>query len=44
MTSLKQPAPLDFRTQYGLPLTEQDEEINVDLFAGGGGEIGRAHV
>jgi len=37
MTSLKQPAPLDFRTQYGLPLTEQDEEINVDLFAGGGG-------
>lgn len=37
MTSLKKPAPLDFRTQYGLPLTEQDEEINVDLFAGGGG-------
>lgn len=37
MTLLKQPAPLDFRTQYGLPLTEQDEEINVDLFAGGGG-------
>lgn len=37
MTSLKQPATLDFRTQYGLPLTEQDEEINVDLFAGGGG-------
>jgi len=28
---------LDFRTQYGLLLTEQDEEINVDLFAGGGG-------
>ncbi|HGM6620252.1 DNA cytosine methyltransferase [Ectopseudomonas oleovorans] len=37
MTSLKKPAPLNFRTQYGLPLTEQDEEINVDLFAGGGG-------
>lgn len=26
-----------FRTQYGLALTDQDEEINVDLFAGGGG-------
>lgn len=26
-----------FRTQYALPLAEQDEEINVDLFAGGGG-------
>lgn len=37
MTSLNKPGPLDFRTQYGLPLTEQDEEINVDLFAGGGG-------
>jgi DNA (cytosine-5)-methyltransferase 1 len=37
MTSLKKPAPLDFRTQYALPLAEQDEEINVDLFAGGGG-------
>lgn len=31
------PCALSFRTQYGLPLTEQDEEINVDLFAGGGG-------
>lgn len=37
MTSLKKPAPFEFRTQYGLPLTVQDEEINVDLFAGGGG-------
>lgn len=26
-----------FRTQYALPLTSHDEEINVDLFAGGGG-------
>lgn len=26
-----------FRTQYALPLNAQDEEINVDLFAGGGG-------
>lgn len=30
-------APLAFRTQYALPLAEHDEEINVDLFAGGGG-------
>ncbi|SFB64716.1 DNA cytosine methyltransferase [Azotobacter beijerinckii] len=37
MTFLKNLAPLDFRTQYALPLNEQDEEINVDLFAGGGG-------
>ncbi|MDP2244058.1 DNA cytosine methyltransferase [Pseudomonas sp.] len=37
MTSMKKPAPIDFHTQYGLPLNEQDEEINVDLFAGGGG-------
>lgn len=36
MTSLKS-APMNFRTQYTLPLLEQDEEINVDLFAGGGG-------
>lgn len=28
---------LEFRTQYALPLTERDEEVNVDLFAGGGG-------
>lgn len=37
MSVIQQPHTLDFRTQYGLPLTEQDEEINVDLFAGGGG-------
>ncbi|MDP3978378.1 MAG: DNA cytosine methyltransferase [Pseudomonas sp.] len=37
MTSLKKPAPLAFRTQYGLAFNEIDEEINVDLFAGGGG-------
>lgn len=37
MTSINKPALLDFRTQYSLPLAEQDEEINVDLFAGGGG-------
>lgn len=37
MSVIQQPHALDFRTQYGLPLNEQDEEINVDLFAGGGG-------
>ncbi|WP_341304695.1 DNA cytosine methyltransferase [Pseudomonas sp. TMP25] len=37
MTSMKKPAPFDFKTQYGLPLDEIDDEINVDLFAGGGG-------
>ncbi|SFI71113.1 DNA (cytosine-5)-methyltransferase 1 [Pseudomonas guineae] len=37
MTSMKKPAPFDFHTQYGLPLVETDDEINVDLFAGGGG-------
>lgn len=36
MTSMKMP-PLAFQGQYGLPLSEIDEEINVDLFAGGGG-------
>src|SRR5690554_3768462 len=36
MTSLIMP-PLAFQGQYGLPLSEIDEEINVDLFAGGGG-------
>lgn len=30
-------ASISFRTQYTLPLNAQDEEINVDLFAGGGG-------
>lgn len=37
MSVIQQPHALDFRTQYSLPLTDQDEEINVDLFAGGGG-------
>lgn len=37
MISLNKPALFYFHTQYGLPLTEQEEEINVDLFAGGGG-------
>ncbi|WP_045158325.1 DNA cytosine methyltransferase [Stutzerimonas stutzeri] len=37
MTSLKPPQGQYFLTQYSLPLAEQDEEINVDLFAGGGG-------
>lgn len=37
MTSLKQPAAIDFKTQFSLPLYEDDDAIIVDLFAGGGG-------
>jgi DNA (cytosine-5)-methyltransferase 1 len=37
MSVIRQPQTLDFRTKYSLPLAKQDEEINVDLFAGGGG-------
>nr|WP_067285792.1 DNA cytosine methyltransferase [Marinobacterium profundum] len=37
MTSRMKLNPLDFNTQYGLALDEIDHEINVDLFAGGGG-------
>ncbi|WP_447864807.1 DNA cytosine methyltransferase [Pseudomonas aeruginosa] len=37
MTALKKPAPMDFKTQYGLALDEADDAIIVDLFAGGGG-------
>lgn len=37
MTSLNQSAAIDFSTQYGLHLTEDDDAIIVDLFAGGGG-------
>ncbi|SDG87023.1 DNA (cytosine-5)-methyltransferase 1 [Pseudomonas flavescens] len=37
MTSFKKPTPLEFRTQYGLAFDDMTSEINVDLFAGGGG-------
>lgn len=37
MTSMSTPVPFDFRTQYHLPFQAQDDEIIVDLFAGGGG-------
>lgn len=37
MTSMKKPAPLDFKTQFGLALDDADDAIIVDLFAGGGG-------
>lgn len=36
MTSLKN-QPFDFKTQYGLGLNAQDDEIVVDFFCGGGG-------
>lgn len=37
MTSLKKPAPFDFKTQYTLGFNAQDDEVIIDLFAGGGG-------
>ncbi|WP_010486849.1 DNA cytosine methyltransferase [Pseudomonas sp. S9] len=37
MTSMKKPAPFDFKTQYNLGFNPQDEEIVVDFFCGGGG-------
>jgi len=36
MTSFKQ-QPFDFKTQYGLGFNQQDDEIVVDFFCGGGG-------
>lgn len=36
MTSFKK-QPFDFKTQYGLGFSAQDEEIVVDFFCGGGG-------
>lgn len=39
MTSMKS-AQTSFRTQYTLPLNAQGEEINIDLFAGGGASTG----
>ncbi|NWD50785.1 DNA cytosine methyltransferase [Pseudomonas gingeri] len=36
MTSLKKP-PFDFKTQYTLGFSTQDDEIVVDFFCGGGG-------
>lgn len=37
MTSMKKPAPFDFKTQYHLGFNPQDDEIVVDFFCGGGG-------
>ena len=36
MTAFKK-HPFDFKTQYGLGLSTQDDEIVVDFFCGGGG-------
>jgi DNA (cytosine-5)-methyltransferase 1 len=40
MTAFQSAAWPQFRTQYTLPLNDLDEEINVDLFAGGGASTG----
>jgi len=37
MTAFQRRASLDFKTQYGLGFSSQDDEIIVDLFCGGGG-------
>lgn len=41
MTSMRKPAPFDFKTQYSLGFSAQDEEIVVDFFCGGGAGIQR---
>ena len=35
--SANQPSPFNFKTQYGLAFNQQDDEIIVDFFCGGGG-------
>lgn len=37
LTAAKQPNPQDFKTQFGLALHSQDDELVVDFFCGGGG-------
>ena len=37
MSSQKRKYPFDFKTQYGLGFNQQDDEIVVDFFCGGGG-------
>ncbi len=37
MTAFQRRASLDFKTQYGLGFSSQDDEIIVDFFCGGGG-------
>ncbi|MHA4967592.1 DNA cytosine methyltransferase [Pseudomonas extremorientalis] len=37
MSAQQKKHPLDFKTQYGLGFTPQDDEIVVDFFCGGGG-------
>ena len=37
MSALKKKHPFDFKTQYGLGFNQQDDEIVVDFFCGGGG-------
>ena len=37
MSSHQKKYPFDFKTQYGLGFNQQDDEIVVDFFCGGGG-------
>jgi DNA (cytosine-5)-methyltransferase 1 len=40
MSAQQKKHPFDFKTQYGLGLSTQDDEIVVDLFCGGGSSTG----
>jgi len=37
MSAHQKKYPFDFKTQYGLGFNQQDDEIVVDFFCGGGG-------
>lgn len=37
MSAQQKKYPFDFKTQYGLGFSTQDDEIVVDFFCGGGG-------
>ena len=37
MSAQQKKHPFDFKTQYGLGFNQQDDEIVVDFFCGGGG-------
>ncbi|WP_339548408.1 hypothetical protein [Pseudomonas sp. RA_35y_Pfl2_P32] len=40
MSAKQKKHPFDFKTQYGLGFSTQDDEIVVDFFCGGGGGAG----
>ena len=49
MSAQQKKHPFDFKTQYGLGFNQQDDEIIMDFFCGGGGadtglEMGLGHA